>query len=306
MAYGSQQKVVLIGEESTLGTAVVPDKDIGIVPSITDALQRELKDVESTGQRGVVSIERGMEEWNSTLGVELQHARIFTFAFGSVAHDDTDTPDIKHTFSFAEPSGFTLESSEESTTDTSLVIAGNVIESMELSIELNNVLTANITTKAISADSGSSAGSAALDTLSVFPHEMVEIGIDGNTPNEVQNFNITMENNVVFTGGVGSNEYQSSNITRTNFTFSGQLGFDAKTYQDIAVGTSKIPVYIDADNGVAAGSGKRQIYLSLQNCDLDTFNKITEVGDVVYVEISGRGELNECYSYDDITSANWL
>lgn len=306
MAYGSQQKTALIGLETTPGTTVTADKSVGIVREVSDTFSRELRDIDSIGQSQVVAIETGMEEVGHSLTIDFQNGRLLDYALGSVAHDDSDTPDILHTFSINDSKPyFTLESGEDGASDVTLTSGGNLIENLELSIEINGVLQMSVTTRALNLASGTSTSAAVVDTLATFPHSLVSIELDDTVVPEVQNFSISIENSVVQTPGLGSNTYQSSQVTLTKFRFQGQIGVTNATYQALVIANTEAKLELIASNEVTAGSGRREVYFRLDNCHFDSMEKTLSVGDLVFLNVSGSGEFNTAYTYDNITEANW-
>jgi hypothetical protein len=71
------------------------------------------------------------------------------------------------------------------------------------------------------------------------------------------------------------------------------------------INKTEIAVIFDADNGVALGSGKRQLYISLQSAFLEKFDKVSTVGNLTFVDVAGKGLINEMYSVDNISNVNW-
>lgn len=316
MAYSTDQHYVLAGLESTKGTSVTPNKDLGIVIGDGIGLTREIKEIESISSVVTQQIVTGMVEVSGNMDVEVTNGRLLYMLLGGVAHDATDTPDIKHTFSVADLSTFTLGTGEDGSTDVTLDAAGSMLESVEFSIELNGVLTASTNFKGMDLESGTTAETAQISSLAVFPHSMSTLSIDSTTVDFVQSLSITITNTVVPLGGLGSNKAQDIRRTGLKVAFSGQMGFSAKTYQELAMGGTSLasgdPTSFSLDfkvsNGVAAGSGLREIQIAVDNCQNDSFEKVAAVGEYVFYNFSGVGILDAAntYSYDNITSANWF
>lgn len=160
--------------------------------------------------------------------------------------------------------------------------------------------------------------SAIISTLPVFPQVMCDVKLDGTSASEIQEVSITVTKTLEGSGGVGSVLYQQRHETGIKFEFAAKLGFTDKTYIQLFLGgsggattpsTTLDPTGFDfllqADNTVAASSGRREIHLELENCQCPTFDEITSVGGLTFIDIAGTGTLKSCFTYDNITEANW-
>lgn len=314
MTYGSQQSFLLVGKESTQGTGVTADKDLGIIKDLAPRLDRELKIVETVGAVEDQAILAGNSSVGFSSTIEFQHGRILEMALGTVAHAQTSS-DWKHTFTInsSNLSTWTMDGSYDGSTDTKFRQLGNMIESLEIGIELNGNLTGNCTWKGLSTSSSATIGTKAISTLITFPHSLVTVEFDDVVVPEVQQFSVTIENTVVPVYGLGSTIAQGLNRTRTSFKFAGKLGFSSKSYLELAQGGATLAagnptafaVELIASNGVTLGSGRRDFYIKLSNCVFNQFEKAVSVGDLVFCNVAGQGTLTECYSTDNISSASW-
>ncbi len=160
--------------------------------------------------------------------------------------------------------------------------------------------------------------SAVLSTLPVFPQVMCDVKLDGTSASEVQEASISITKTLEGAGGIGSNLYQQRHETGIKFEFSAKLGFDDKTFIQLFLGgtggATTPPTTLDpggyefllqADNTIAAGSGRREIHLQLENCQSPSFDETTSVGGLTFIDITGTGTLKSCFTYDNITEANW-
>jgi hypothetical protein len=125
VSYKSGDNVVLISKETTWGTYVAATKDVGIVQSAPVNLKKTLTKQFGLGSSEMQALIQGKFEHSGSIEADLQHTRLLEFMFGTVAHDATDTPDIKHTFTFNEtlPS-FSLENAMNTTSDTVKKVEG--------------------------------------------------------------------------------------------------------------------------------------------------------------------------------------
>jgi hypothetical protein len=131
---------------------------------------------------------------------------------------------------------------------------------------------------------------------------------------EVQEASISITKAIERAGGMSSNIYQQGHATKCEFEFSCKLGYSDKTYQELFLGgtspsaTSDPTVWefkINAHNGVTLGSGRRELSITLANCIAKSFTKPAGVGGLIFLEISGNGTLDECFSVDNIASGSW-
>jgi hypothetical protein len=312
MTYGAPSKSFLIGKESTFGTPVTADKDVGLVQDINDDYAKEIIESMSIGSIEAQAVNDGSFTLSQNATIEVQNGRMFEFVVGEASHAET-TGDWKHTFTVDnEPKGFTSASGENGTTDTNLTMAGNLIENAELSIELNGNLSLSFTHKGFTTASSASAADQTIDTLIVFPHKLVSISVAGSSADEVQNFSVTFEKKVEQSFGIGSQVPQQSKATELHMRFSGTLGFTDVTYQELFLGgttpqsASGVAIILDADNGTSLGSGQRQVKCTLSDCQFSKFTKTCSVGNLIFVELEGTGILSELFTVDDISSSSWF
>jgi len=312
MAYTSKQSYVLIGKESTWGTSVTADKDVGLVQNLSTDLSNTARKIFCLGTAEVQAIVAGRFEAGGSLEYKVQHGRFFEYIFGSVTHDDTNAPDIKHTFAFAEdlPS-FTLEDGYNSSTDTVKIFSGVKVGGARIRLELDNDLTVSADWLAKDVKPSDTASAKIVSTLPTLTSQMATVTIGGTTASEVQNVEITINRNTERIYGLGSRVAQGMSSREFSIDFSGTIGFRNKDEVERLIGGSSVgePTEFDfvlnVDNGETAGSGKRQFYIELTDCIYNTLSKTASVGDFVYIDVAGHGKLSSCYMYDNITEANW-
>ena len=314
MTYGSATKVVLIGKESTWGTAVTADKDIGIIRDQNDSLAREVKQSMGLGSPEVQQQTTGLVEVNDDTTLEFQHGRILEYVLGSVTHAET-TSDWKHTYGVSSnPPSFTKASGENLSSDTNLTGAGFKVESAEISQTLNDVIIMKVTSKGKTTTSSTSTGAAVISSLPVFPLSWTTITINGTSADEVQDWNIKITKKLNTSGGMNSNLIRQMSVDEIHFEFSAKLGFTNDTYQKLFLGgttpsetadPSSFDFQINSNNGVTLGSGRRELHMKLTGCQAKTWNKAASVGNMVYMEIAGEGTFSEAYSVDNISDTSW-
>jgi len=313
MTYPSATKTVLIGKETTWGTAVTADKDVGLVEEITDNFAREVIETLGLGAIDVQRIDGGIFDPGHSVIVQFQHGRLLEYVFGTVAHAQTSS-DWKHTFTISTtPPSLTMESGNNLTTDTVLTTAGLLVETAEVSVNLNEVVKLRVDLKGKTTTSSATAAAAVIDNLPVFPHHMVTVSLNGGAIDEVQSFTMTITKTLERSGGMGTTLYQQGHATDIKFEWSGTFGFQDKTLQELYLGgttpatgnPTAFDVKFEADNGTALGSGQRNLTIELENNICTTFDETATLGSLTFFDMAGKGTLKEAFSVDDITSAAW-
>ena len=322
MTYPSQLKYVIFGKESSWGTRTATPADAGlIITDVTNPITREINESQGISSVTVQKISTGMLDPGVTFEGDFQHGRMLELILGSVSHDDQT--DWKHTFttSNSAPSA-TIETGNNSSTDSVLVTTGCLVESAELSIALNENLKLSVEFKGKNVIGESTAASSILSSLPIFPHALVNVYLDGVQATEVQTASISFNKVIERSGGVSSNIYQQGHATEMKFEFAANLGFQNTDYYRLfltgtataipsavtAVSTADptgTEFKIQADNGVAAGSGRREISITLENCQYSAFTETTSVGSLTFIDLTGSGTLKECFTYDNIADTSW-
>jgi len=315
LTFPSQAKYVLVGTEVTWGTEVATTRDVGLIISdISHPLNREVKESKGISSIATQKITSGIFDPGVSFEGDFQHGRMLEYIFGTVIHATTGA-DTKHTFTISDnPPSASLEVGNDLTVDTVLTHAGGLIESAEVSISLNENLKLSVDFKGKTEASTSSAGTPVLSTLQVFPHALCSVEVNDVAATEIQSASIAINKIVERSGGVSSNLYQQGHGTDIGFEFTLSLGFTDVTFQELFMGgtapaaTADPTVYnilLQADNGVALGSGRREFSLKLENCIGTSFNEVTSVGGLTFIDWTGVGTLNECFSIDNIPSGTW-
>jgi len=280
--------------------------------------------VESFGISTVAaqSINSGMFDPGMSLTGEFQHGRLLEYILGSVSHQLTSS-DTTHTFGLSStPPSATIDIGNNLTTDVSNIGSGMMVDSAELSIALNEKLKLTVEFKGKSANISASATTAITSSLITFPHSLCAVGLNDVEASEVQSASITVTKTLERSGGISSNLYQQGHCTKVSFEFKATLGFTNNQFHNLFLqGTASTTsstisptstadpttynFYIQADNGVTLGSGRREVKLELTSVMANTFNETCTVGSLTFIEIGGFGRFSSCYSVDNIPSATW-
>lgn len=308
MTYPSQTKYVLIGKETTKGTAVTADKDVGlIVTDISTSHEQVVNEHQGISSIEAQKITTGTKTPKVSFSGDFQHARLFDFIVGAASHVQTSS-DWTHTFAVdQDPSSITIEHGHNSTADVVETVDGALCDSATISIELDGALQVSAEWTGIDIHAvGTSASSSVTSTLPVFPHQLVTISINGSPASEVQSASISISKSIEQAGGIGSVLPQQSHPSELKFEYTANLGFSDETYHNLFDNATTHEFDITADNGTGLGSGKRSFQITLENCELTSFSETTSVPGLTFIEISGKGTLKTLESVDNISSSNWI
>ncbi len=310
---------ILISKETTWGTAVDPSKDVGIVTDWNDGTKRIVIPISGAGAIEVQKIVTASVSTAGSMTVQLQHGRLFEFLVGNVGHS-TSGSDTRHTFSIIDTApSFTMDSGEQATSQPSsaaseiryegcLAIAG------ELTFVLDDVLKLKMDWAGELPTSAAAVETPVIDNLIVFPQGLIDVKLNGVSATMVQNATIRFLKTFVAVNGAKSNLMQAAFTTDLKFEFNAVLGFKDKTLQELGIGGSAPPGTSDptgiefeiiADNGVAFGSGQRNIQCVLENCQFTNTEKIGNVGGVTFLNLAGTGTLKTLITVDDIPSGSF-
>jgi len=323
MAYTSKHAYVLIGQESTWGTPVTADKDVGLVQNLTMNESNNLKEIHAITTVATQAIVAGKYTAAGTLEANFQHGRLLEYVFGSVAHAET-TGDWKHTYSEADalPS-FTLEDGYNSTSDSVQTYAGCRITSATIGLDLDGVITLSAEFVAKTVADTTSASSSVVSSLAPLPSYSASLktGTDSSeaTVAEVQTARITINNNAggeANIWGIGSRLATGSEPNGRTYEFAFTLGFSNQTEYELFLGgtspagTSTPTVnslVFNANNGVTLGSGRLELNIELANVSYESVSKKTSVGSYILLDVTGKatGIQANTFSVDTITSTLW-
>lgn len=324
MSYVGKHFYVLVGTETTYGTAVTADKDLGLIQNLTWSDENSLRREFGASQRNPVQITAGKFVSTATLEFLFQHGRILEYVLGSVAHDTANNPDIKHTFTEADalPS-MTLEDGYNSTADSVFKYAGVKVGSCTFALALDGSLTVRADLQAKTLSTSTSAGSASVSTLATFPDYFgtVQTGTASSetTRSKVQSCEVTFRNDLEALHGTGSRLLQDLQANERHYEFTFSMAFDnTQEYGQFLAGatsstspaTQSTPaldsIIFNITNGITAGSGLRQFYVNFTNATYQLSRRPATYRGHIFADFTGWARtLNSCYVYDNITTGNW-
>lgn len=315
----NQNHTLLIGEESTFGTGVSTTKDIGLVQSINIDENNNTSAVFSSGARTAAELVDGDFSGKATVSLLLQHGRIFEYLFGgTTTHSDLTGGDYKHTFSVGNDlKSFTMENAFNLSTDAGKDHVGCKINSLTVEMDLGGTVsvTAEIMYKA--SEATSSTGSAVISTLKTFKSFQASLstGTDSSeTSIPVERFKITFTNDSEEIRSIGSRtpdaivpnnlkidfEFTKSFQNNTEYVrFSGSGG-------TVETSLTAFSLIINANNGVAAGSGRQEMNFDFNNVKYSSYGEAKSVDGRVIQTFKGVAKgLTDCFITDTIASGSW-
>lgn len=316
----AKNNTLLIGQESTFGTAVTADKDVGLVQSFSPSDKRTIEEVYAAGSREIQELVAGKSENAWDLEVNLQNGRLFEYIFGTVAHAET-TSDWKHTFSVATtvPS-FTIEDSFNAASDRVFIYDGSKINSSTVNLDTNGILKLSASGMSQGVDTSTASASAAvISTLPVLHYKNSTLST-GTAASEtsvgkLQTFNLSIENNLEAVDAAGT--FVTQELVESNFkmSFDFTMMFESLTEYNIFLGgttpqqspTKKSAVF-NANNGVVLGSGRREFNIQLNDFLYEEVGTPTSVGEVVVQSFKGTATdlgSDGCFYVDNISSATF-
>ena len=298
--FHAKQHTLLVGKESTFGTAVTTDKDLGLIQSLTPSDKREYTKVKATGSREVQELVAGKEEYSIDTELFIQNGRIFEFLLGTKDSSTETTGDWKHIFSIGEeiPS-FTLENSFNATVDAVSEYAGVKFDSGQIVLDTNGILKYSGSMIGKDLDiSGVSASAAVLSALKVlaFKHTTLSTGSAGSETSvgKLQSFTLNFANTVAPVDSAGTTQAQEIIAGDSEITIEFSMSFESTTeYQKFLGGTTpavqpaSTSMVINANNGVTLGSGRREFEVQLAEVQYEEVGAPVNVGEMVVQNFKG-------------------
>lgn len=316
----NKNHTLLIGQESTFGTPVTADKDIGLVQSFSPTDTRTINKARSSGSREIQDLiaEKSVHTFDAE--VLVNNGRIFEYLFGSVSHAET-TGDWVHTFDVADtiPS-FTLESSFNSTTDAVFIYQGCKLGSGTVALETNGKLKTSVSGISQAPDTSTvSASAPSISDLQIlhYKNAIFKTGTAGaeTKVGKLQTFNFNLDNGLIEVDDAGTFTVQELVEGDLEMTFDFTMTFENLTEYNLFLGgtspqlqPTKQSAVFNLNNGVTIGSGRREFNLQLNNFLYEEASAPTTVGELVIATFKGTAEglgTDKCFYTDNISDVNF-
>jgi len=321
--YNGGQSFLLAGVEFTYNTPVSPTKDLGIVSSIDVSASNNIIDVRGIGNRQSQDLIAGNFDASLSLSGTLNSGAIFELFFGQ-ATDTLTSSDYKHVF-IADGttdvlntiSSFTLQENYDSTSDVTNKWAGCVVNTIDVSVVLNEVVTIDVEILAADEDVATTAGTKVVTTTSPlsFSQCTLSTGNEGSesTVTQVQDFNISFNNNYDLRDirGIGSRLSQGAlpkNLEVTGeFTMKFQNTTEEQRFLGGTAATSSTPtdtgLIFQATNGVTLGSGRIEFYVRLYGVQYEELGRTVSNDGIVETNFSFRATtIKDVYTVDAVST----
>ena len=294
---GLKNAYVLIGKETTWGTAVSPTKDVGIVTDANVTATNEVISSRGLSSRSLDLLQMGQFRFRLDITNQFQHGRWIEYALGTKASATGSDPYV-HGFTEGDnlPS-CTVEIGLDGTTDDAETYEGCMMNSYTLALDLGGVVTERAELMAETVVTSASAETAVTDTLPTLSSHVATFKT-GTAASEVavaqcRAFEWTVNNNLMPVDKFGSflvqdlvegpRDYSlraTLAFTDTNERSKFFAGVNSKTAPTTAdfAGFSTV---IEADD--AANS--RRITMTLTDCHYTEYGRPISVGGVILQEI---------------------
>lgn len=321
--YGSHQAYLLAGVESSYNTPVSTTKDLGITSGVSVTANNNPIEVRSIGNREPDDIVAGNFDANISIDGTLNSGAIFELFFGQSTDAATST-DYKHTFIDDDGSevlkdtvtSFTLSENYNSTSDVTHTWGGCVVNTLDVNIAVNEVVTISSEILAADEDTGTSAGTQVTTTTVPFSFAQCNLSVGAQASevilSQVKSFNISFNNNIDLADIRGIGSRLSLNAVPKNFEMTGEftVTMTDKTLSERFLGSSAAStstptdsgLIFQATNGVVLGSGRTEFYVRLYGVQFESVNRV--VGENIVEEtFTFRGTtLKDCFVVDSVSS----
>lgn len=314
----SKQNTFLIGKESTFGTGVTTDKDVGLIQSVTPTDKRTYEKVYAAGSREVQELVAGKFEPTFDFDFFIQNGRMLEMLFGTKDSSTETTGDWKHIFSIGStiPS-FTSEYSYNATTDAVFKYDGCKLNSGTISIEQNGILKLAGSAVAQSVTTSTSASAAVISALKVLAYKHLTLAtgtIDSEASvGKLQSFSYTFDEGNSPVDAAGTFEVQETISGNVEHSFEFTMMFEDLTEYNIFLGSTTPQsqptakgLEVNANNGVALGSGRREFNLQLTGIQYEEAGTPLTVGEVIVQTFRGTATglgTNKCFVVDTVSSS---
>lgn len=320
----SKQITLLVGIESTYGTEVQATDDLGLIQSFSPTDKRTHTKIFTTGSRETQEIVAGFVDLDFEISLFLQHGRPLQYLLGTLAHAQTSS-DWKHSITAVPTSipSFSMEYSSNATSDYVFQYAGCKISQGTISLEKEGILTCSLTGKAKTVDtSDTAAETAVVSALPVLHYKQstLSAGAAGSETSvgAIQGFNLNFNNTPVIANTNTSVLLQDIQESNFEITYDFTMLFENLTEYQRFLGTTSstspqtsptpFSTIFNVHNGINLGSGRREFYAQLSNCQYEEVGTPVNVGEIIVASFKGNAETygsNGVFFVDNISSTNF-
>lgn len=316
MAFSAKHAQAQTVEEVTYGTNPgTINEDIGYLQSITESVTSDVKQIHAVGLVHAQQI----AHLSSVPKVELtyiqQHGRNWKYLLGDTLTEATTTGDTVHTWAAADvettPPSCTMEVSNVGATTIARIYKGGVISSMTAGLTKESLL--QIKADYLFQDVDPTAAAATKVTSTTVPLKSFQgaFKVASSAVTEAQSWEITIDRKATTEMALGSRMPVRQDLNELEISGKATLGFGSTTQLENLLGAatgistsepSALTIDLNADNGVALGSGQRKFNLQLTSAQYSAINVPVQLGDFIYQDVSFTGKFNSLAITDAIAN----
>ena len=305
---------VLFGKETSYASGGTANKDIGLVQSLTLNPDSNVEERHGAGQAAAVYVKGGLVNVKGSIEFELQHGRPLELAiFGGVTSQGTPlTGDTVHTMVWSNTGCSLAGEVGWSDPDIKNSFTGLQFGSSTLSCTVDGILKMRGDLTGKTFGTGATATAAVINTGA--PLGGFEAGLSmAGAVSYVQSWEVTVNRNAKTIFGAGSRVAAYGATHLANVTWKATIGLENATQINRLLGGTSISAtepasftnIFTADNGIAHGSGKRALSMTLTGCQVKDFSINLTKGDFTLYDISGSGILGATTFEDQVLAASW-
>jgi hypothetical protein len=321
---------VQIGKETTFGSAVTANKNIGYITNFNASNSNEMERIHGLGSRDAASLVSKTFKLSADIDAIFTEGRLLAYAIGKDTKSGASDP-YTHTMAdntdYSLPS-FTAVATHYGTTSTVRTLTGCMVDSLTLNLDTGSPLKMSAKLLACSTSLANSGGlTYTADTASPLGPQYGSLKI-GTENSEValarlQNMSFTLNNNLESVFGLGARTAQACIPKKREFEVKASCfaNYDSAagggdTYQMIqtafggttpaAGGATDVGLIFTVDNGLGAVAGQRQLILDFNNAKITQFDIKTPIDGIVAFDFTAWAKTIETCTYTDDVGANYL
>lgn len=316
MAFSGKHTRVQTVEEVTYGTNPgTINEDIGLIQSVSESSTSDVKQVYTIGAVHAQQI----ANLSSIPKVEVtyiqQHGRNLKYLLGDTLTEATTTGDTVHTWAAADveisPPSCTMEVANVGATTVARIYKGGVISAATIGLTKESLLQVNATYLFQDVDPTAAAANQVTSTTVPLKSFQGAFKVGGSAVAETQSWEITIDRKVTTEMAIGSRKPIKQDLNEIDISGKAVIGFaDTTQYENFlgaATGISSsepsgLTIDLNADNGVALGSGQRKFNLQLTSAQYSAINVPTAVGDFIFQDVTFTGKFNSLAVTDAIAN----
>jgi len=316
MAFSGKNTQAQTVEEVTYGTNPgTINEDIGLIQSINESVTSDVKQIHALGLVHAQQI----TSLSSIPKVELtyiqQHGRNWKYLLGDTLTEATSTGDTTHTWAAADievtPPSCTMEVSNVGATTIARVYKGGVISSMTAGLTKESLLQVKADYLFQDVDPTTSAATKVTSTTVPLKSFQGAFKVASSAVAETQSWEITIDRKATTEMALGSRLPTVQNLNELEISGKATLGFTTTAQMENLLGAatgistsepSALTIDLNADNGVANGSGQRKFNLQLTSAQYSAVGVPSSIGDFIFQDVSFTGKFNSLVIVDAIAN----